>query len=76
MDFYLHLLNDQAKLKDENPPIGIVLCADKDDLVVEYALKSVKHPVGVGEYRLTTKLPAQLKGFIPSEREIKDGLAI
>ena len=75
MDFYLHLLNDQVKLKDKNPPIGIILCADKDDLVVEYALKSVKHPVGVGEYRLTTKLPAQLKGVIPSEREIKEGLS-
>jgi predicted nuclease of restriction endonuclease-like (RecB) superfamily len=75
MDFYLHLLNDQIKMKDENPPIGIILCADKDDLVVEYALKSVKHPVGVGEYRLTTKLPAQLKGAIPSEQEIKKGLA-
>lgn len=76
MDFYLHLLNDQVKMKDENPPIGIILCADKDDLVVEYALKSVKHPVGVGEYHLTTKLPAQLKGAIPSEQEIKRGLAV
>lgn len=75
MDFYLHLLNDQIKMKDENPPIGIILCADKDELVVEYALKSVKHPVGVGEYRLTTKLPAQLKGAIPSELEIRRGLA-
>ena len=76
MDFYLHLLNDQVKLKNENPPIGIILCADKDDVVVEYALKNVKHAVGVGEYRLTTKLPAQLKGVIPSEKEIKEGLAI
>ena len=63
-------------MKDENPPIAIILCADKDDLVVEYALKSVKHPVGVGEYRLTTKLPVQLKGAIPSEREIKKGLPV
>jgi len=75
MDFYLHLLNDQVKRKDENPSIGIILCADKDDLVVEYALKSVKNPVGVAEYRLTTKLPLQLKGTIPSEQEIKEGLA-
>jgi predicted nuclease of restriction endonuclease-like (RecB) superfamily len=71
MDFYLHILNDKYKMKDENPPIGIILCATKDDLEVEYALKSVKHPVGVGEYQLTTKLPDKLKGVIPSEREIK-----
>ena len=37
MDFYLHLLDEQARLTGENPPIGIILCADKDDIVVEYA---------------------------------------
>ena len=74
MDFYLHILNDRYKMKEENPPIGIILCATKDDLEVEYALKSVKHPVGVGEYQLTTKLPEKLKGVIPSEQEIKAAL--
>lgn len=72
MDFYLHILNDKYKMNDENSPIGIILCATKDDLEVEYALKSVKHPVGVGEYQLTTKLPEKLKGVIPSEQEIKE----
>ena len=74
MDFYLNLLNDQTKMKDENPSIGIILCADKDDVVVEYALKSIKNPIGVGKYHLTTKLPRQLKGIIPSEEEIKTAL--
>ncbi len=71
MDFYLHILNDQARMKDENSSIGIILCATKDDLEVEYALKSVKNPVGVGEYQLTTKLPEKLRGVIPSEKEIR-----
>jgi predicted nuclease of restriction endonuclease-like (RecB) superfamily len=74
LDFYLHILNDQHRLKDENPPIGIILCATKDDLVVEYALRSVKNPVGVGAYQLTTKLPERLKGVIPSEEEIRTAL--
>ncbi len=74
MDFYLHILNDKHRMKEENPPIGIILCATKDDLEVEYALKSVKHPVGVGEYQLTTKLPEELKGAIPTEQEIKAAL--
>lgn len=71
IDFYLHILNDHYKLRDENPPIGIILCATKDDLEVEYALKSVENPVGVGAYQLTAKLPKKLKGFIPSEQEIR-----
>ncbi len=74
MDFYMHILNDKHRMKEENPPIGIILCATKDDLEVEYALKSVKHPVGVGEYQLTTKLPEELKGAIPTEQEIKAAL--
>lgn len=72
MDFYLNLLNDQVKLKDENPAIGIILCAEKDKLVVEYALRNSKNPIGVSEYQLTTKLPKQLKGTIPSETELKN----
>jgi len=71
MDFYLHLLNEQAKLKDENPSIGIILCAEKDNIVVEYALRSVRNPMGVAEYRLTNKLPAKLKNALPTPQQLK-----
>jgi len=71
MDFYLHLLDEQTRLKDENPPIGIILCADKDDIVVEYALRSVKKPVGVAEYYLTNKLPKEFKGKLPDAKSFK-----
>lgn len=71
MDFYLHLLDEQVRLKDENPPIGIILCADKDNIVVEYALRSVKKPVGVAEYYLTKKLPKYLVGKLPDANALK-----
>lgn len=70
MDFYLHLLNDTVKLKDENPSIGIILCAQKKNIIVEYALRCAKNPVGVAEYRLTRKLPADLKKYLPSEKDL------
>jgi len=70
MDFYLHLLNDKIRLKDENPSIGIILCAQKKNIVVEYALRSTKNPVGVAEYKLTKKLPANLKKYLPSEKDL------
>ena len=37
MDFYLNLLNDNEKAPDDNPSIGIILCAEKDSLEVEYS---------------------------------------
>lgn len=70
MDFYLHLLNDKIRLKDENPSIGIILCAQKKNIVVEYALRSTKNPVGVAEYKLTKKLPADLRKYLPSEKDL------
>jgi predicted nuclease of restriction endonuclease-like (RecB) superfamily len=52
MDFYLHLLNDQVKLKDENPPIGIILCADKREVIIEYALGGITNQLFVSKYQL------------------------
>ncbi len=52
MNFYLSLLDKIEKNEDENPSIGIILCADKDHLDVEIALEDVNKPIGVAEYKL------------------------
>jgi predicted nuclease of restriction endonuclease-like (RecB) superfamily len=70
MDFYLNLLNDKEKGHGDNPSIGIILCAEKDDVVVEFSLKTKANPIGVAEYHLTEKLPKELKGKLPSERQL------
>ena len=38
MDFYLEALDRQKKKSNENPSVGMILCAAKDDEVVEYAM--------------------------------------
>jgi predicted nuclease of restriction endonuclease-like (RecB) superfamily len=70
MDFYLNLLNDKERAADDNPSIGIILCAEKDDIEVEYALKTKRNPIGVAVYQLQSKLPSNLRGKLPSEREL------
>ncbi len=52
MNFYLGLLDDTVKQKDENPSIGIVMCADKNHVEVEIALRDFNKPIGVADYRL------------------------
>lgn len=74
MDFYLNLLNEKEKARDDHPSIGIILCAEKDDMVVEFSLKSKLNPIGVAEYQLTRKLPRELKGKLPSEKELRAAL--
>ena len=51
MNFYLSLLDKFEKASDENPSIGIILCAEKDHLDVELALQDVNKPIGVAEYQ-------------------------
>lgn len=52
MDFYLEALDRQKKKEFENPSVGIILCASKDDEVVEYAMSRTLSPLMVAEYEL------------------------
>jgi predicted nuclease of restriction endonuclease-like (RecB) superfamily len=52
IEFYLEALDRDVKKKDENPSVGLVLCAKKDDAVVEYALSRSMSPALIAEYRL------------------------
>jgi predicted nuclease of restriction endonuclease-like (RecB) superfamily len=71
MNFYLNLLDDYVKEKDENPSIGIILCADRDHFEVEYALRGIQKPIGIAEYNLMNELPKQLAGKLPDARQLR-----
>jgi predicted nuclease of restriction endonuclease-like (RecB) superfamily len=72
MDFYLNLLNDKERAPGDQLSIGVILCAEKDDVEVEYALRAKRNPIGVAEYRLQSKLPANLKGKLPTAKQLAD----
>ncbi len=72
MDFYLNLLNDKERGPGDQPSIGIILCAEKDDVEVEYALRSKANPIGVAAYQLQSKLPVDLKGKLPTAKQLTD----
>jgi len=74
MSFYLSVLNDTVKLKDENPSIGIIICKDKKRTTVEYALKETNQPIGVATYKLSKELPSNLKEYLPAPVEIEKNL--
>ena len=74
MDFYLNVLNEEERAPDDAPSIGIILCAVKDNLEVEFALKSKANPIGVAEYRLQSALPANLRGKLPTARQLENAI--
>ena len=55
LEFYLEALDQGHKKPHENPAIGVLLCASKDDEVVEYALNRSLSPALIAEYQ--TQLP-------------------
>lgn len=75
MQFYLSVLDDKVKKKDENPSIGIIICKTKRRTIVKYALKNSGSPMGVAEYSLSRTLPKSFKGLLPSSREIIERLS-
>ncbi len=74
MTFYLSAVDDILCQSNDQPSIGIILCKSKNKLVVEYALRNTSKPIGVAVYRLTTSLPKNLKGKLPTIEELKTEL--
>jgi predicted nuclease of restriction endonuclease-like (RecB) superfamily len=74
MNFYLNLLDDFVREKDENPSIGIILCSEKDNFEVEYSIRNIKKPMGISEYFLSNELPDRFKKELPSPELLREKL--
>ncbi len=70
MQFYLAALDDQVRMVDENPSIGIILCKSKKRTIVEYALRESAKPIGVATYRIVSSLPEDLRNQLPSAEQV------
>lgn len=64
INFYLEALDRDVKKSNENPSVGLILCASKDDAVVEYALSRSMSPTLVSDYTLC----------LPDKQILKDKL--
>ena len=65
LNFYLNVLDEKVKLQQENSSIGIVLCKEKNNTVVEFAIKSFDKAMGVATYKTSKQTPLQMKGILP-----------
>jgi len=71
LNFYLSAVDAQLRRDGDQPSIGLVLCKEKNKLVVEYALRDMRKPIGVSAYRFLEELPASLKGRLPTVEELE-----
>lgn len=77
MQLYLEALDRDVKKPYENPSVGIILCASKDDEVVEYAMSRTMSPTLVAQYQLTLPdksiLEQKLREYVDlAERRLLD----
>jgi predicted nuclease of restriction endonuclease-like (RecB) superfamily len=70
-NFYLSAVDDRMRQPADQPSIGLILCKERNRLVVEYALRDTTKPMGVATYHI---LPRKLKGELPTARQIEKGL--
>lgn len=68
MNVYLNYYKDQEMTEGDAPPIGVVLCADKDDALVQYATGGLEQQVFVGKYLVNLPTEEELKGIIREEQ--------
>lgn len=65
LNFYLNYVQKELNKEDDNEPIGIILCTDKDHVQVEFALSSMNNKLFVSKYKLYLPTKEEL------EREVK-----
>ncbi len=70
MNFYLNYLKENTTKEGENPPVGILLCADKDSEEVHYATTGLDNAVFVSRYLVALPSEEQLKAFLRREQEL------
>jgi predicted nuclease of restriction endonuclease-like (RecB) superfamily len=74
MSFYLSAVDAQMRHPHDSPSIGLLLCKDTSNrLKVEYALRDMRKPIGVAEWRtrLVDSLPKNLRGALPAIADIE-----
>lgn len=71
MNLYLSALDEYIKQPHENPSIGIILCKEKNNKIVEFAFRDTSKPMGVVTYKTYNDLPENYKNILPSTEELK-----
>jgi len=74
INVYLEALDREMKKENENPSVGVILCASKDDEIVEYALSRSLSPTMVSEYNLKLINKKLLKNKLKEYIELADNI--
>ena len=72
---YVSVVDGMLKREGDNPTIGLLICKTKDNVLAQYAVNSVKNPIGISEYELSNLLPTEIRETMPTIEEIESELS-
>lgn len=73
MQMYVHYYDRKVKLQDENPTIGIILCRDKNNAVVEMTLPEDNSQIFASKYETVLPKKEDLKKLLEEQLSTEDG---
>ena len=73
LNFYLTAINTLVKTEDDKPTIGILLCKNKNNIVVDFALKDINKPMGVSNFTYK-ELSLEMKNALPTIEQFTEQL--
>ncbi|MBK1791486.1 PDDEXK nuclease domain-containing protein [Persicirhabdus sediminis] len=72
MDMYVRMFDDLKRGEDDNPTIGIILCADKDETMVQYSVLKESEQLFASKYRTILPTEEELIAELERERRLLD----
>ena len=72
LNFYISAVDDIIKSKQDNNTIGLLLCASKSDIKVDYAMRGMDNPIGVAAYELEKIINKKIKSENIENTQILD----
>lgn len=75
LDFYPSAIDDPPRTEGDAPTIGILLCQDRNRVLVGYARRDLGKPIGVSSYELTSGLPPEIQTVLPTIAELEQELS-
>jgi predicted nuclease of restriction endonuclease-like (RecB) superfamily len=69
MNFYLNYYRENNMIAGDNPPVGLILCTDRDETRVKYAITGMDNQLFVSKYLTSLPSEEQIRAFLESDRD-------
>jgi len=70
MDMYIRMYNDLKRTEGDNPTIGIILCASKDEIIAKYSVLKDSEQIFASKYRLILPTEEELQAELEREKRL------